>query len=111
MNPGRLAVIACVLVAFVFPILAPALGQQGTSPQPLTRSEFFVTPPREAPEKKHYLGPTDEIRTIDEQRGVLSPKGKLTIEPSLKYTFSTSDQVAIIGYSVLPAIVIGLIVV
>jgi len=110
MNPGRLAVIACVMVAFVFPIVAPALGQEGgTTPQPLTRSEFFVTPPREAPEKKHYLGPTDEIRTIDEQRGVLSPKGKVTIEPSLKYTLSTSNQVAIIGYSILPALVIGLI--
>jgi hypothetical protein len=109
MNPGRLAVIACVLVAFAFPVFAPALGQEGTTPQPLTRSEFFVTPPREAPEKKHYLGPTDEIRTIDEQRGVLSPKGKVTIEPSLKYTLSTSNQVSIIGYSILPALVIGLI--
>ena len=109
MNPGRLAVIACVLVAFAFPIVAPALGQEGTTPQPLTRSEFFVTPPREAPEKKHYLGPTDEIRTIDEQRGVLSPKGKLSIEPSVKYTLSTSNQVSIIGYSILPALVIGLI--
>src|SRR4030066_129526 len=109
MNPGRRAVIACVLVAFVFSIVAPALGQEGTTPQPLTRSEFFVTPPREAPEKKHYLGPTDEIRTIDEPRGVLSPKGKVTIEPSLKYTLSTSNQVSIIGYSILPALVIGLI--
>jgi hypothetical protein len=109
MNPGRLAVIACLLIAFVFPIVAPALGQEDTATQPLTRSEFFVTPPREAPEKKHYLGPTDEIRTIDEQRGVLSPKGKVTIEPSLRYTLSTSNQVAIIGYSILPALVVGLI--
>src|SRR4030042_5883597 len=74
MNPGRLAVIACVLVAFAFPIVAPALGPGGTAPQPLTRSEFFVTPPREAPEKKHYLGPTEETRTTDEQGGVFPPK-------------------------------------
>jgi hypothetical protein len=68
-----------------------------------------VTEPKEAPEKKVYVGPSSEIRTVDTQAGVLSPKGTITIEPSLRYTLSTSNQVAILGYTILPSLTVGLI--
>ncbi|MGA7104008.1 MAG: transporter [Candidatus Deferrimicrobiaceae bacterium] len=109
MIPSRRFVCACVMVAFAFSIAAPALGQSAPSEPPLSRDVFVVTPPREAPEKKIYVGPSSDIRTLDTQTGVLSPKGTITIEPSLRYLLSTSDRVAILGFTILPALTVGLI--
>lgn len=109
MNTNRLVLCTCVLVAFAFSAADPVLGQEVTTPASRSGPAFVVSPPREAPEKKIYVTPTSDIRTVDTSTGVLSPKGTITIEPSLKYTFSTSDQVAILGYTVLPAVTVGLI--
>ncbi len=40
---------------------------------------------------------------------VLTPRGSLVIEPDLQYVHSTNNQVALLGYTVLPALTIGLI--
>ena len=57
--------------------------------------------------------PTDtrppEIAPISNQPGVLTPKGKLVIEPSYQFGYSSADQVDLVGYTVIPAILIGLI--
>lgn len=50
-----------------------------------------------------------EIAPLFEQPGVLSPRGRLTVEPSLQYSYSSSDRVSIVGYTIIPALVIGLI--
>jgi hypothetical protein len=50
-----------------------------------------------------------EVAPLGQQPGVLTPKGALVLEPSLQYSYSTSDRVAIIGFSIIPAFVIGLI--
>ncbi|HVI56096.1 MAG TPA: acetate kinase [Luteibacter sp.] len=50
-----------------------------------------------------------EVAPIFDQPGVLTPKGKLIIEPSYQYGYSSSDRVALVGYTVIPAILIGLI--
>src|SRR5580658_10826031 len=39
----------------------------------------------------------------------LTPHGQLVIEPSAQYVHSTNNQVALVGYTILPAITIGLI--
>src|SRR5579863_7809545 len=39
----------------------------------------------------------------------LTPHGQLVIEPSAQYIHSTNNQVALVGYTILPAITIGLI--
>ncbi|MCD2476395.1 hypothetical protein LRN56_16530, partial [Staphylococcus aureus] len=41
--------------------------------------------------------------------GVLTPRGSFVFEPSLQYTYTSSDRVALIGYTIIPAITIGLI--
>ncbi|MGA6992443.1 MAG: hypothetical protein WBX50_00945, partial [Candidatus Deferrimicrobiaceae bacterium] len=109
MNTNRFVLYACVLVAFAFSAAGPVLGQEVTTPESRSGPAFVITPPREVPEKKIYVGPNRDIGTVDTETGVLSPKGTITITPSLKYTFSSSDQVAILGYTVLPAITVGLI--
>ncbi|MEP7186304.1 MAG: acetate kinase [Rhodanobacter sp.] len=50
-----------------------------------------------------------EIAPIFEQPGVLTPKGKLVVEPSYQFSYSSNDRVALIGYTVIPAVLIGLI--
>lgn len=60
------------------------------------------------------IGSTEGTSTVDvgalfAEPTILTRKGGVVFEPSLQYTFSSSDRVSIIGYSVLPALVIGLI--
>ncbi len=50
-----------------------------------------------------------EIAPIFEQPGVLTPPGKWIVEPSLQYAYSSSNRVALVGYTVIPAILIGLV--
>ncbi|KRA44175.1 transporter [Pseudoxanthomonas sp. Root630] len=50
-----------------------------------------------------------EVAQIFDQPGVLTPKGKLVVEPSLQYGYSANDRVALVGYTIIPAILIGLI--
>lgn len=50
-----------------------------------------------------------EIAPLFEEPGVLSPRGQFTLEPSLQYSYSSSDRVSIVGYTIIPALVIGLI--
>jgi hypothetical protein len=49
------------------------------------------------------------VAQIFEQPGVLTPKGKAVLEPSLQYSYSSSSRVALVGYTIIPAITIGLI--
>ncbi len=47
--------------------------------------------------------------TTSDQPGILTPRGKLAVEPSFQYSNSSSHRVALVGYTVIPAIVVGLI--
>ena len=44
-----------------------------------------------------------------EQPGVLTPAGKFVFEPSLQFGYSSSNRVALVGYTIIPALLIGLI--
>ncbi|WP_229507673.1 acetate kinase [Massilia sp. Dwa41.01b] len=52
---------------------------------------------------------TPEVAPIFEQPGVLTPRGKYVFEPALQYGYSSSNRVALVGYTVIPALLIGLI--
>lgn len=49
------------------------------------------------------------VPQLFEQPGILTAKGKFVLEPSLQYSYSSQNRVALIGYTVIPALVIGLI--
>ena len=63
-------------------------------------------PVGQAPESE---GRALAVAPIFEQPGVLTPKGKAVLEPSLQYSYSSSNRVALVGYTIIPAITIGLI--
>lgn len=50
-----------------------------------------------------------EVAPIFEQPGVLTPRGKYVFEPAVQYGYSSSSRVALVGYTVIPALLIGLI--
>lgn len=49
------------------------------------------------------------VAPIFEQPGVLTPRGKFVLEPSYQFGYSSTDRVALIGYTIIPALLIGLI--
>jgi len=50
-----------------------------------------------------------EVAPIFEQPGVLTPRGKYVFEPAIQYAYSSNNRVALVGYTVIPALLIGLI--
>jgi len=49
------------------------------------------------------------VAPIFEQGGVLTPKGKKVFEPSFQYSYSSSNRIALVGYTVIPAILVGVV--
>lgn len=50
-----------------------------------------------------------EVAPLFEQPGVLTPRGKYVLEPSMQFGYSSSNRVALVGYTIIPALLIGLI--
>ena len=50
-----------------------------------------------------------QVAPIFEQPGVLTPRGKFIIEPGFQFGYSSSNRVALVGYTVIPALLIGLV--
>jgi len=49
------------------------------------------------------------VAPIFESPGVLTPGGHVVVEPSIQYGYSSSNRVAVVGYTVIPALLIGLL--
>lgn len=79
------------LVPFWIGLAGPAVGQEG-------REAVGDAPVDSGPEV-----------TVFEERGVLTPKGQWVVEPSLSYVHSSSLDVSIEGFTIIPALAIGLI--
>ncbi|SET56544.1 Putative MetA-pathway of phenol degradation [Marinobacter segnicrescens] len=50
-----------------------------------------------------------EVASITYDRGIVTSPGRITIEPSVSYAHSNSTVVAVEGYTVIPALLVGLI--
>lgn len=86
---------------------AAAAQQLTPTPPPEPVSESTAKQPvGRAPEESER---PPEIAQIFDQPGVLTPKGKFVIEPSVQFGYSANDRVALVGFTVIPAILIGLI--
>jgi len=47
------------------------------------------------------------VTDVFTQSGVLTPKGKFNLEASLSYTQNSSNKVSVVGYTILPTLVVG----
>jgi hypothetical protein len=54
-------------------------------------------------------GRPPEIAPIFEQPGVLTPRGKYVLEPAIQFGYSSSNRIALVGYTIIPALLIGLV--
>jgi hypothetical protein len=84
----------------------------GTTQVATTESQTGQTPTGPVgrpPEKASTEQTYKEIEAIFERQGVLTPRGKFVLEPSFQYSYSSSTRVALLGYTIIPAITIGLI--
>jgi uncharacterized coiled-coil protein SlyX len=93
-------------------------GQAAAAQNPAPANRPAVVPQRPAaagapgsavgkpPEKD---GRPPEVAPLFEAPGVLTPRGKYVLEPSIQYGYSSSNRVALVGYTVIPALLIGLV--
>ena len=90
------------------------VSQPATSPS-LSETPLFAQAPSSSPEQGTVGRPPEEslrppeIAQIFDQPGVLTPKGKFILEPSMQFGYSSNDRVALVGFTIIPAILIGLI--
>jgi len=86
----------------------PADQRQAQAAQPQQQQQ---QPPKQKPvgQAPDSVTRPPEVAQIFDQPGVLTPSGKFILEPSLQYGYSANDRVALVGYTVIPAILIGLI--
>jgi len=85
-------------------------GTAQSQPQPNVPPPVGVQQPAVAvgqPPKRDSKPP--EVAPIFESPGVLTARGKLVLEPAFQFGYSSSNRVALVGYTIIPALLIGLI--
>lgn len=82
--------------------------EPASAPRPPQQLAQAPKPVGQAPERPKESRPPP-VAPIFEQPGVLTPPDKWLVEPSLQYAHSSSNRVALVGYTIIPAILIGLI--
>ena len=65
--------------------------------------------PRPVGQAPETDGRAPTVASIFDQPGVLTPKAKAVLDPSLQHSYSSSNRIALVGYTVIPAILIGVI--
>ena len=94
----------------VAPTKPPQAEQVAQSPRSSQSGERdTIRPVGQAPARPRDTRPPEIAPLVAAQPGVLSPRGGFTLEPSLQYSYYSSDRVSIVGYTIIPALVIGLI--
>ncbi len=85
----------------------PAPGTTANSPPQATQAmQSAQIPVGQAPTEERRPAP---VAALFDQPGVLTPRGHYVLEPSLQYTYASSNRIALVGYTIIPALVIGLI--
>ena len=80
---------------------------QPPAPPPPPQSPQAPQTVGQAPKRSDTKPP--EVAPIFQQPGVLTPKGKFSVEPSLQYAYSSSNRVSVIGFEIFPALLIGVL--
>ncbi|MBO9715843.1 MAG: acetate kinase [Pseudoxanthomonas sp.] len=93
-------------VAHAQPQESPRAEQVAQAPPQPSASTAEPEPVGQAPGSQSR---PPEVAQIFDQPGALTPAGKFVLEPSLQYGYTANDRVVLVGYTVIPAILIGLI--
>jgi hypothetical protein len=86
------------------------LRARGTDGEPATAEEPAVVAVERREELEAQQREIPDLpRVSSDVGGVLTPKGRVVLEPSLSYSYSSVNRVAIEGFTILPALLIGVI--
>ena len=85
---------------------APAQVAQAPKAAPVAQAAA-AQPPATVGESRPER--VQQVAQIFEQPGVLTPAGQFSFETGLQYSYSSSNRVSLVGYTIIPAITIGLI--
>lgn len=88
---------------------APAPAQPATPAQAQAQRPAQQNQPQQAQNNNQEPNRPPEVAPIGDQPGVLTQRGTYVLEPSMQYGYSSSNRVALVGYTVIPAILIGLV--
>jgi len=89
---------------------ADALPQQeSAAQQPAVAAQVPSGSPEPVGQAPESQTRPPQIAQIFDQPGVLTPRGTFVLEPTLQLGYSATDRVALVGYTIIPAILIGLI--
>jgi len=77
-------------------------GQQASTPA----ASAATQPVGQAPQRDSR---PPAVAPLFEAPGVLTQKGKYVLEPALQFGYSSSNRVALVGYTIIPALLIGLV--
>lgn len=81
---------------------APPTQDMGNAPDGAQRVVRVGTAPSQEPQPP-------AVAPLFDQPGILTPRGKFLLEPSVQYSYSSSNRVALVGYTIIPALLIGLV--
>lgn len=83
---------------------------QPAQPAPPTSAPLAAAgPATDNGDSLHQDNRPPQVAALFDQPGVLTPRGRFVLEPSQQYTYASSSRVALVGYTIIPALVIGLI--
>jgi len=74
---------------------------------PLSAADDVVRPVRVGAAPEPVAPPV--VAVAADQPGILTGRGKLVLEPSVQYSYSSSNRVALVGYTIIPSLLIGLV--
>lgn len=78
----------------------PPAQDSGNAPDDTQRAVRVGAAPSQEPQ---------QVAPLFDQPGILTPKGRFVLEPSLQYSYSSSNRVALVGYTIIPSLLIGLV--
>jgi hypothetical protein len=91
------------------PSASLALQRGAGAPADTPGAVVAAEPVRQVGQAPASDGRPPEVAPLFEQPGVLTPRGKRVLEPSLQFGYASSNRVALVGYTIIPALLIGLI--
>ena len=92
----------------------PAKGKEAPPAQVAQAPTVAPVPQAAAAQQPATVGESrpervQQVAQIFEQPGVLTPAGQFSFETGIQYSYSSSNRVSLVGYTIIPAITIGLI--
>jgi uncharacterized coiled-coil protein SlyX len=86
----------------------PVAGQAAQAPAAVSPPDTSQRPVRVGTAPGQEDRPP-AVAPLFDQPGILTPQGKYVLEPSVQYSYSSSNRVALVGYTIIPALLIGLV--